>query len=216
MEKKKISVSKTARYFQSGSISNKTKNVWFVFHGYGMLSEFFIKKFDCILNDSTVVIAPEASNRFYLENNYYRVGASWMTKLDKEKDIEDNISYIQTLYSKIVDEIGHTNFKLNTLGFSQGGATLVRWIMSNSINIDSLILWGSDIPKDCLTEEKKSRWNSIDVKLVIGNQDEYINEENKQKVIDLIRSYGLKYELIAYEGSHKIIEKELEKIAAGL
>ena len=45
MEKKKISVSKTARYFQAGSISNKTKNVWFVFHGYGMLSEFFIKKF---------------------------------------------------------------------------------------------------------------------------------------------------------------------------
>jgi Predicted esterase len=181
-----------------------------------MLSEFFIKKFECILNDSTVVIAPEGSNRFYLESNYYRVGASWMTKLDKEKDIEDNISYIQTLYSNIVDEIGHTNFKLNTLGFSQGGATLVRWIMSNSINIDSLILWGSDIPKDCLTEEKKSRWNSIDVKLVIGNQDEYINEENKQKVIDLISSYGLKYELVAYKGSHKIIEKELEKIATGL
>ena len=139
-----------------------------------------------------------------------------MTKLDKEKDIEDNISFIQTLYSNIVDEIGHTNFKLNTLGFSQGGATLVRWIMSNNITVDSLILWGSDIPKDCLTSEKKSRWSSIDVKLVIGNQDEYINEENKQKVIDLISSYGLKYELVAYEGSHKIIEKELEKIAAGL
>ena len=54
------------------------------------------------------------------------------------------------------------------------------------------------------------------VKQKIKGQDEYINEENKQKVIDLIRSYGLKYELIAYEGSHKIIEKELEKIAAGL
>ena len=73
-----------------------------------------------------------------------------MTKLDKEKDIEDNISYIQTLYSKIVDEIGHTNFKLNTLGFSQGGATLVRWIMSNSINIDSLIFFQNTYigPKD--------------------------------------------------------------------
>ena len=214
--KKQISIPKTHKYSQIGEFSKKTNTVWIVLHGYGMLSEFFIKKFDCILNDSTVVIAPEGSNRFYLESNYYRVGASWMTKLDKEKDIEDNISYIQTLYSKIADEIGHTNFKLNTLGFSQGGATLVRWIMSNSINIDSLILWGSDIPKDCLTEEKKSRWSSIDVKLVIGNQDEYINEENKQKVIDLISSYGLKYELVAYEGSHKIIEKELEKIAAGL
>ena len=214
--KKQISIPKTHKYSQLGEFSKKTNAVWIVLHGYGMLSEFFIKKFECILNDNTVVIAPEGSNRFYLENNYYRVGASWMTKLDKEKDIEDNISFIQTLYLNIVDEIGHSNFKLNTLGFSQGGATLVRWIMSNNITIDSLILWGSDIPKDCLTEEKKSRWSSIDVKLVIGSQDEYINEENKQKVIDLINSYGLKYELVEYEGSHKIIEKELEKIAAGL
>lgn len=214
--KKQISIVKTHKYSQLGEFSKKTNTVWIVLHGYGMLSEYFIKKFECILNDRTVVIAPEGSNRFYLENNYYRVGASWMTKLDKEKDIEDNISFIQTLYSNIIDEIGHTNFKLNTLGFSQGGATLVRWIMSNSITIDSLILWGSDIPKDCLTKEKKSRWSLIDVKLVIGNQDEYINEENKQKVIDLISSYGLKYELVEYEGSHKIIEKELEKIAAGL
>jgi len=214
--KKQISIPKTHKYSQLGEFSKKTNTVWIVLHGYGMLSEFFIKKFECILNNNTVVIAPEGSNRFYLENNYYRVGASWMTKLDKEKDIEDNISFIQTLYSNIVDEIGHSNFKLNTLGFSQGGATLVRWIMSNNITIDSLILWGSDIPKDCLTEEKKSRWSSIDVKLVIGSQDEYINEENKQKVIDLINSYGLKYELVEYEGSHKIIEKELEKIAAGL
>ena len=214
--KKQISITKTHKYSQLGECSKKTNTVWIVLHGYGMLSEFFIKKFECILNDSTVVIAPEGSNRFYLENNYYRVGASWMTKLDKEKDIEDNISFIKTLYSNIVDEIGHSNFKLNTLGFSQGGATLVRWIMSNNITIDSLILWGSDVPKDCLTEEKKSRWSSIDVKLFIGNQDEYINEENKQKVIDLINSYGLKYELVEYEGSHKIIEKELEKIAAGL
>ena len=214
--KKQISIVKTHKYSQLGEFSKKTNTVWIVLHGYGMLSEYFIKKFECILNDSTVVIAPEGSNRFYLENNYYRVGASWMTKLDKEKDIEDNISFIQTLYSNIIDEIGHTNFKLNTLGFSQGGATLVRWIMSNSITIDSLILWGSDIPKDCLTKEKKSRCSLIDVKLVIGNQDEYINEENKQKVIDLISSYGLKYELVEYEGSHKIIEKELENIAAGL
>ena len=74
MEKKKISVSKTARYFQAGSISNKTKNVWFVFHGYGMLSEFFIKKFESLVDSETIIIAPEATSRFYLEGKYERVG----------------------------------------------------------------------------------------------------------------------------------------------
>ena len=210
--KKQISIPKTHKYSQLGEFSEKTNTVWIVLHGYGMLSEFFIKKFECILNEKTVVIAPEGSNRFYLNNNYSRVGASWMTKVDKEKDIEDNISFIETLYTKIVDDIGHNNFKLKTLGFSQGGATLVRWIMSNSIKVDSLILWGSDIPKDSLTTQNKSRWSSINIKIVIGKKDEYISDENKKKVIDAVNAYGLSYKLIEYDGPHKIIESELIKL----
>ena len=210
--KKQISIPKTHKYSQLGEFSEKTNTVWIVLHGYGMLSEFFIKKFECILNKKTVVIAPEGSNRFYLNNNYSRVGASWMTKVDKEKDIEDNISFIETLYTKIVDDIGHNNFKLKTLGFSQGGATLVRWIMSNSIKVDSLILWGSDIPQDSLTNQNKSRWSSINIKIVIGKKDEYISDENKKKVIDAVNAYGLSYKLIEYDGPHKIIESELIKL----
>ena len=210
--KKQISIPKTHKYSQIGEFSEKTNTVWIVLHGYGMLSEFFIKKFECILNEKTVVIAPEGSNRFYLNNNYSRVGASWMTKVDKEKDIEDNISFIETLYTKIVDDIGHNNFKLKTLGFSQGGATLVRWIMSNSIKVDSLILWGSDIPQDSLTNQNKSRWSSINIKIVIGKKDEYISDENKKKVIDAVNAYGLSYKLIEYDGPHKIIESELIKL----
>tara|TARA_B100001027_G_scaffold47261_1_gene31030 strand:- start:610 stop:1257 length:648 start_codon:yes stop_codon:yes gene_type:complete len=214
--KKQISISKTGKYSQSGKYSKKINSVWIVLHGYGMLSEFFIKKFDCIINDTTLVIAPEATNRFYLSNNYNRVGASWMTKLDRNEEIRDNILFLNKLFSIIKKEIGHDNFKLNTLGFSQGGPALVRWLMSNRLNINSLILWGSDIPKDSLIIENKSRWNSMNLKIVIGKHDEYINEEKKQEFIRLVKSYGLKYELIEYEGSHKITEEELKKIANSL
>ena len=48
--KKQISIPKTHKYSQLGEFSEKTNNVWIVLHGYGMLSEFFIKKFECILN----------------------------------------------------------------------------------------------------------------------------------------------------------------------
>ena len=146
--KKQISISKTGKYSQIGKCSKKINNVWIVLHGYGMLSEYFVKKFECITNETTLVIAPEATNRFYLRDNYTRVGASWMTKLDREQEISDNILFLDKLFSIIKKEIGHDNFKLNTLGFSQGGPTLVRWLMSNKLNTNSLILWGSDIPKD--------------------------------------------------------------------
>ena len=214
--KKQISISKTGKYSQIGKCSKKINNVWIVLHGYGMLSEYFVKKFECIINETTLVIAPEATNRFYLGNNYNRVGASWMTKLDREQEISDNILFLDKLFSIIKKEIGHDNFKLNTLGFSQGGPALVRWLMSNKLNTNSLILWGSDIPKDSLVTENKSRWNSMNLKIVIGKNDEYINEEKKQEFVGVVKSYGLKYELIEYEGSHKIIEEELKKIANSL
>ena len=214
--KKQISISKTGKYSQIGKCSKKINNVWIVLHGYGMLSEYFVKKFECIIDETTLVIAPEATNRFYLGNNYNRVGASWMTKLDKEQEISDNILFLDKLFSIIKKEIGHDNFKLNTLGFSQGGPALVRWLMSNKLNTNSLILWGSDIPKDSLVTENKSRWNSINLKIVIGKNDEYINEEKKQEFVGVVKSYGLKYDLIEYEGSHKIIEEELKKIANSL
>ena len=214
--KKQISISKTGKYSQIGKCSKKINNVWIVLHGYGMLSEYFVKKFECIIDETTLVIAPEATNRFYLGNNYNRVGASWMTKLDREQEIRDNILFLDKLFSIIKKEIGHDNFKLNTLGFSQGGPALVRWLMSNKLNTNSLILWGSDIPKDSLVTENKSRWNSINLKIVIGKNDEYINEEKKQEFVGVVKSYGLKYELIEYEGSHKIIEEELKKIANSL
>ena len=214
--KKQISISKTGKYSQIGKCSKKINNVWIVLHGYGMLSEYFVKKFECIIDETTLVIAPEATNRFYLANNYTRVGASWMTKLDREQEISDNILFLDKLFSIIKKDIGHDNFKLNTLGFSQGGPALVRWLMSNKLNTNSLILWGSDIPKDSLVTENKSRWNSIKLKIVIGKNDEYINEEKKQEFVGVVKSYGLKYDLIEYEGSHKIIEEELKKIANSL
>ena len=214
--KKQISISKTGKYSQIGKSSKKINNVWIVLHGYGMLSEYFVKKFECIINETTLVIAPEATNRFYLADNYTRVGASWMTKLDREQEISDNILFLDKLFSIIKKDIGHDNFKLNTLGFSQGGPAIVRWLMSNKLNTNSLILWGSDIPKDSLVTENKSRWNSMNLKIVIGKNDEYINEEKKQEFVEIVKSYGLKYELIEYEGSHKIVEEELKKIANSL
>ncbi len=39
IQKFKIQTTKSARYFQIGEINSKTKNIWIVLHGYGMLPE---------------------------------------------------------------------------------------------------------------------------------------------------------------------------------
>jgi hypothetical protein len=88
MSKHSITVSKKARYYQIGEASPIIKKVWIVLHGYAMLSEFFIKKFENLNDGSTLIIAPEALNRFYIDGTYNRVGASWMTKEERITDIK--------------------------------------------------------------------------------------------------------------------------------
>ena len=101
IQKFKIQTAKSARYFQIGELSSMTKNIWIVLHGYGMLPEYFIKKFECIANKETVIVAPEALNKFYLKDNYSRVGSSWMTKVERYDDIQDNINFLNSIYASL-------------------------------------------------------------------------------------------------------------------
>ncbi|MBD40980.1 MAG: alpha/beta hydrolase [Flavobacteriaceae bacterium] len=210
IQKFKIQTTKSARYFQIGKINSKTKNIWIVLHGYGMLPEYFIKKFQCIYNKETVIIAPEALNKFYLKDDYSRVGSNWMTKLERDEDIRDNINFLNSIYESIKLD-GH-DINLNILGFSQGGPTATRWIINNKFKLNSLVLWGCDVPNDCLTDNFKSRWNDFRLRFVFGNKDEYINEGKVKKEKEKLNNYGLDYEFYSYDGGHSIDEAVLIKL----
>jgi len=213
MKKQFLTVRRKARYFQLGKASNNTSTVWVVLHGYGMLSEFFIKKFKKLENDNTLIIAPEGLNMFYLDGKYDRVGASWITKEEREKDIEENIDYLNSLLEVIYNQVGHSNITFNILGFSQGGATACRWIFNSKIQVKNLILWAGDIPKDTLTVENKNKWESINTHLVMGEKDTLINEKMRAKFIGLVSDYGLKYTLTKYDGDHRVYPDVLTKLA---
>ena len=210
IQKFKIQTSKSARYFQIGKINSKTKNIWIVLHGYGMLPEYFIKKFQCIYNKETVIIAPEALNKFYLKDDYSRVGSSWMTKLERDEDIQDNINFLNSIYESI--KLNGHDINLNILGFSQGGPTATRWIINNKFKLNSLILWGCDVPNDCLTGNFKSRWDDFRLIFIIGNTDEYISEEKIKKEREKLNEYGLDYEFYSFDGGHTIDEPLLKKL----
>ena len=210
IQKFKIQTTKSARYFQIGEPSSMTKNIWIVLHGYGMLPEYFIKKFECIANKETVIVAPEALNKFYLKDNYSRVGSSWMTKVDRHDDIQDNINFLNSIYESL--KLDQFDFKLNVLGFSQGGPTATRWVINNKFKLNSLILWGCDLPNDCLAEGNKSRWNDFGLKYVIGKSDEYINEKKILQEKEKLTNYGLVYDFHLFEGGHSIDGSTLKKL----
>src|SRR5690606_41470350 len=98
-----IQINKSARYETFGNIS-KADTIVFALHGYGQLVSYFIKKFNTLNPEKYFIVAPEGLHRFYLNGSSGRVGASWMTKEDRENDIKDYINYLNHLWDSIQTE----------------------------------------------------------------------------------------------------------------
>jgi predicted esterase len=199
-----IAVEKTAVYHTLGNPKTANK-VWFVLHGYGMLSAYFINKFQAIVDDNTAVIAPEGLSKLYTKGFYGRVGSSWMTKEDREVEIKDYINYLNQLYNTIIKDNASNTLTVNLLGFSQGGATVGRWAADGKIEFDNLILWASAFPED-IDFTKISNHNTF---LLYGDDDEFASDKSILKQKELLEKINLNCTLIHFVGKHDIPENVL-------
>jgi predicted esterase len=197
-----IEIKKKARYWTLGN-PNSTK-VLYVLHGYGQLAEYFIKNFESLSLNDFYIIAPEGMHRFYLSGSSGRVGASWMTKELRELDIIENIDYLEQLHDSIFEKNCEKSFHL--LGFSQGGATATRWLAKSGINFNSLVLWACVFPEDILVDFSKIGKN-LKKYFVLGKNDPYFQGGSFKKMSDFYEK--LDFDLILFEGEHKIEEKSL-------
>lgn len=140
MQQKNISITKTARYFILGDASDEIEQIWFVCHGYAQLANYFIKNFEVLDNGKNLIVAPEGLSRFYWKGFSDRVVASWMTREDRESDIEDYINFLNSVYTEVCSSLKNKNVRINVLGFSQGTATVCRWVASGKVKVDNFIL----------------------------------------------------------------------------
>lgn len=201
-----ISVQKTFRYVVHGD-KQKAKYILYVLHGYGQLARFFIRKFSFLSNDYFVV-APEGMHRFYLNGHSGRVGASWMTKEDRESDIADNLNYLDQL--QLIVEEGHQFEKKIVLGFSQGGATAARWYFNSRFKADQLILWATVFPPDLDIKKETVKENDQNNYFVIGNSDEFYSHEDQNRILKFYEING--FRTLTFNGKHDIDQKTLKTI----
>lgn len=190
---------KTFRYYVEGDIHTATKLVY-VLHGYGQLAQYFIRKF-LPTNKNIVIVAPEGMHRFYLKGSSGRVGASWMTKEDRENDIKDNINWLNNLHQKL---LANKSFeKVIVLGFSQGGATAARWV-NQMEKVDGLIMWATVFPPD-LENSIDSTVLRLKNHFVLGTEDEYFDINDQQKVNQFYAE--MNFDIHSFIGEHDINHK---------
>jgi predicted esterase len=204
MKKHHLKVSRTARYFTLGELSEKTKNVWFVCHGYGQLAEYFIKNFEAINDGTNFIVAPEALSRFYLEGFSGRVGATWMTKEERDSEIEDYVQYLNELYFSIIKD--SEKIHVTILGFSQGVPAACRWVADGEIKFDRLILWAGLFPPDMNNDFRFTADHLLKDKqtyIVYGNKDPFFKEEHF-KELEALGKIKPDLKIIIFEGKHEL------------
>lgn len=137
------------------------------FHGYGETAEANLEQVEQIAGiDRWSVAAVQALHPFYTRSG--AVVASWMTSVDRERAIEDNIGYVRNVLSALPPAR-----TVVFAGFSQGAAMAARASARIRPNA-GLILLGGDIPPEIKTDE------SVELPPVLlgrGSRDEWYTDE---------------------------------------
>ncbi|MCM4152238.1 esterase [Arenibacter sp. N53] len=210
-QEKHVSYTTTNTYSTLNTLTKNTKNVWIIFHGMGFLSKYFLKYFNGLPSEENYIIAPQAPSKYYLNKDFKHVGASWLTKVDRIRETENVLSYMDNLYAleKIPDHC-----QLIILGFSQGVSIATRWVANSKISFDQLIIYAGGIPEELTPEDFKfSESKNAKIKLVIGNKDEFITEARLKKEQEKVDSlfFG-RAQLIKFEGGHEIKKEILNNL----
>jgi predicted esterase len=189
----------------------ETAKTWIIaLHGYGQLSEYFVKKFSVVCSEDLAVIAPEGPHRFYKEGLSGRVGASWMTKRNRELDIEDNHRYLDEVTNSFLIKGNPQNILV--LGFSQGAATACRWLAQTHHPINHLILWSSMFPPDLNHRDLPDK---LDIHLVYGQADPFLNQQWKEQY-EAWKKRLPHFNSWTFEGGHDIHANKLNEVVNGI
>jgi predicted esterase len=210
MTERHITVSRTARYHVLGDPA-AARTLWVVLHGYGQLARFFLNKFTALAPER-LIVAPEALNRFYLDDAHQRVGATWMTREDRENEVHDQCVYLDALVSEVLR--GQRPMPVHVLGFSQGVATACRWSLRGRTRIDHLVLWAGSLPVEPTDAELRQGWAHTRVDLVLGTQDPYAGDKEIEGYAARLERAGVAHTVHRFTGGHTLDQVLLTRLMA--
>src|SRR5215212_10790616 len=158
------------------------------FHGYAELAEAHLAELHKIEGTSGWSLAAVQSlNRFYTRAG--DVVGNWMTKLDRELAVADNIEYVRRALAALPPPK-----TLVFIGFSQGASMPAR--AAAPIRCDGLILLGGDIPP----EVKADGVQLPPVLVSRGTKDDWYTDEKFKNDLNFL---GERATSLVFEGGHE-------------
>ncbi|MEM0963925.1 MAG: esterase [Bacteroidota bacterium] len=227
MRVRSIAAVKTARYVVLGPEDGPADEVWMVCHGYGQLAPSFSRHVRALEQARRVVVVPEALSRFYVGAvgaRDRRVGASWMTREARESDIADTVRYLDDVFVAACAraDVDPLAVPLAGLGFSQGTATIARWLALSPLlarrarRAVRLVLWGGGMPHDLTLADHASWLRQSDLTLVAGDRDGFATPARILEQEAALRSAEIPFASVQFEGEHRLSDRVLRDLAGPL
>lgn len=208
MPEHKISYQTKKTYSTLNEITNKTENIWFVCHGIGYLSRYFIRYFSELDSSRHYIIAPQAPSKYYQDKNYKHIGASWLTREETKMETQNNIAYFNEIFKKKI--ANHQDKKLIILGYSQGVSVAMRWLAHTKISCDKLLIHSGGIPEELKALDFQGC--SFKPYLIYGESDPYIDAVRVKKEFEKAKAlFGTKLKVIAFKGAHEVSKEVIKR-----
>jgi predicted esterase len=203
---------RSARYVTFGPPVPEAAEVWFALHGYGQLAPRFATRLAALDNGRRLVIVPEGLSRFYVDSRRGVVGASWMTREDRVHEIDDYVRYLDAVAAAVLPA-GSAPPPIHLLGFSQGSATVCRWVERGAVRPIRVLLWGGEVPPDLDWSRAAARFRDLEVVLIAGDRDHFATTKMLDRHAALLAEYGVPHRVTRYPGDHSIDETVLADLA---
>lgn len=203
---KEVTYPHTNSYSTLYSLSPKTKKVWLVLHGIGYLSRYFIRLFKELNEETNYIIAPQAPAKYYKDQNYQRIGASWLTKENTEIEIENNLNYIEAI---ILKEKIPKHVDLIVIGYSQGVSIAGRWLARNKIAPKYFYIISGAFPHELKQKHFDHLQNTTKLYHIVGKNDPYFKKENVLLEKKRVATIFPDIKFITHEGGHELQLKSI-------
>jgi len=208
-----LPIPRTARYATLGVLDETVRDCWLVCHGYGQLAANFVMGFEPIRAPGRLIVAPEGLSRFYLQGQSGPVGASWMTREARTHEIVDYVGFLDTLYRHILARTCRDRLRLTALGFSQGTATVCRWVARGRVRPERVVLWGGPLLPDDEVEDAVERLSQVRFTVVAGTSDSYVDSDALRKELTRFQTFGIPHDVITFDGGHRLDAEVLRQLA---
>jgi predicted esterase len=168
------------------------------FHGYGESAERHLAELRRIPGAAGwALCAVQALHPFY--NRQGEVIASWMTRLDREQAIADNVGYVAAVVGELRREVP-ANSCLVYLGFSQGAAMAYRAAAACGHPCRGIIVLGGDVPPE-LGERDLAGFPPV--LLGRGSSEEWYDAVKMEHDVELLRGKGVEVQPLIFDGGHE-------------